>query len=181
MQHASAHAEPTPLRPRLVAARAGTHLADIARNIARAEPLWRPSVRHDPEHRGFVRLYATPEVEAWVLTWSCDQAIALHDHGGSAGGVMVVEGELVETFTDLRTRAPLRQARWGTGSLHFFDGNHVHDLQHVGPADATSIHVYSPPLGTMTFYDHRPSTYLRPIRREPVAVAPPPVRHVAQR
>lgn len=143
-------------------------LAEIARSLARARPLWERLVRHDPAQRGFTRLYSTPEVEAWLLTWAQEQAIELHDHGGSSGAVMVVAGELTESFTDLVTRSQLRELTWPRGSAHFFDANHVHDLQNRGAGVATSIHVYSPPLSSMTFYDHRPETFLKPLRVEPV-------------
>ncbi|MGH8982591.1 MAG: hypothetical protein ACRDY6_01790 [Acidimicrobiia bacterium] len=35
-----------------------------------------------------------------------------------------------------------------------------------GPAVATSIHVYSPALETMTFYDHREASFLLPLWTE---------------
>ena len=144
-------------------------LAEMARSIARARPLWQRLVRHDPAQRGFVRLYSTPEVEAWILAWTEEQAIELHDHGGSCGAVMVVAGELTESFTDLVTRNPLQHVRWPTGSARFFDANHIHDLQNRGCTPATSIHVYSPPLSSMTFYDHRAGSFLEPLRVEAVS------------
>ena len=165
MHRQTAAAQRTHYRIRPARADAG-RLAEMARSIARAVPLWRRLVQHDPERRGFVRLYRTPEVEAWILTWTAQQAIELHDHGGSAGAVVVVEGELVESFTDLVTRAPLRQLCWPTGTAHLFDGTHVHDLHNCAAQPATSIHVYSPPLTSMTFYDHRPEQFLHPLRVE---------------
>lgn len=143
-------------------------LETVARTIAEQEPLWRRRVRHDPTERHFARLVRTQEVEAWLLSWTSTQSIALHDHGGSSGVVLVVEGELTEHFTDLDSRAPLRQARWPRGSAHRFGPDHVHDLRNEGATPATSIHVYSPPLATMTFYDHDPRTFLLPLRVERV-------------
>ena len=143
-------------------------LAEIVRSLAGARPLWDRLVRHDPAQRGFVRLLDTPEVEAWLLTWTHAQSIELHDHGGSAGAAMVVAGELTESFTDRVSKAPLRHIVWPRGSTHFFDRNHIHDLQNCGTEAATSIHVYSPPLTSMTFYDHRPDSFLTPLRVEPL-------------
>lgn len=151
---------------------AGGGLARLARRIAARPDLWRPRLRHDPAQRGFFRLFATPEMEAWILTWCGAQAIELHDHGGSAGAVLVVEGMLVECATSLKTAAPLRRRLWPEGSLHRFDASHVHDLQHVGLAPATSVHVYAPRLTTMTFYDHRAAHFLAPLRVEAVAGDP---------
>lgn len=147
----------------------GAGLIAIARIIADAQPLWSGLVRHDPQQRGFVRVLDTPDVEAWVLTWSGEQTVELHDHGGSRGAVLVVDGELIEAHTDLRSRRPLQRSRWRAGITHVFDGNHVHDLQNFAGGQATSVHVYSPPLRSMTFYEQRPSAYLEPIRVEPVA------------
>jgi hypothetical protein len=47
----------------------------------------------------------------------------------------------------------------------------VHDLRNAGDAPATSIHVYAPPLSTMTFYHRRTEYYLKPLRIEVVARA----------
>src|SRR5262245_37350656 len=63
-------------------------LAGILRSLVQARPEWERLVRHDPAQRGCVRLLDTPEVEAWLLTWSEAQSIELHDHGGSAGAAM---------------------------------------------------------------------------------------------
>lgn len=40
----------------------------------------------------------------------------------------------------------------------------VHEVWNPGPAPALSVHVYSPPLRTMTFYDHRVESFLAPVR-----------------
>lgn len=139
-------------------------LEAIARIIAEEEALWGPHRRHDPEERHYARLVRTDQFEAWLLTWTSEQGIELHDHGDSAGVVLVVEGTLVERFTDLSTRAPLREAYWPRGSVRAFAPGHVHDLRNAGGGPATSIHVYAPALTTMTFYEHRARDYLRPLR-----------------
>src|SRR5580700_2798663 len=43
-------------------------------------------------------LAAAPSFEAWVIGWPPGGTIELHDHGDSAGAVVVVDGELVETL-----------------------------------------------------------------------------------
>ncbi len=60
------------------------------------------------EKRAFVRLLEAPSYEAWLVAWAPTGFLELHDHGGSAEAVHVVGGELVETWTDLDRRAPLR-------------------------------------------------------------------------
>ncbi len=143
-------------------------LEAIARIIAEEEALWGPHRRHDPQERHYARLVRTDEFEAWLLTWTSEQGIELHDHGGSAGVVLVVEGELVERFTDLASQAPLREAYWPRGTARVFEPGHVHDLRNAGGGPATSIHVYAPPLSTMTFYEHEADDYLEPLRVEVV-------------
>ena len=154
--------------PRESASPKAERLEAIARILADEEALWGPHRRHDPDERHFARLVRTDEYEAWLLTWTSDQGVELHDHGGSSGVVLVLEGELVEHATEVASAAPLRETRWPRGSAHAFGPGHVHDLRNAGDAPATSIHVYSPPLSTMTFYDHRTASYLKPLRIEVV-------------
>ena len=84
-----------------------------------------------------------------------------------AGALTVVEGRLVEVEGVLgcprRRVLPVRGRRT-------FGTELVHDVVNIGPGEATSIHVYSPPLTSMTFYD--PVT-LTPVRTEPVAAESP--------
>ena len=145
-------------------------LADIAAGLARAEDLWAPCRTNDLSERPSVRLLSTERYEAWLLQWDVGHSVDLHDHGGSAGALIVVEGELVEV-TSLADGAVIRR----TLTRHdrrTFAPNHVHDVLNLGPTPAASIHVYSPPLTSMTFYD---AVSRRPLRREPVDAGPAPV------
>jgi hypothetical protein len=156
--------------PRAPGVRSDT-LIDLAQAIARAEDYWRPLVHHYDADRWFVRLYGTLEVEAWLLTWTEAQGVELHDHGGSSGAVLVAEGSLTEDYCDLTSPAPLRRAVWPRGSVHAFGASHVHDLRNTDAEPATSIHVYSPPLTSMTFYERGANGRLIPklveqVRRE---------------
>lgn len=114
-------------------------IEDIASGIAAATPLWRAHVRHDPSCRRPVRLLATPVYEVWVIGWTAGQGVGWHDHGESAGAVVVVEGELTEHAGD-------RSTALGPGALLRVPVGHVHDVVNDGAGPATSIHVYSPPL-----------------------------------
>lgn len=125
-------------------------LDDIAAGLAAAEPLWRSVVVHDLEQRRPVRLLATPVYEVWVIGWTTGQHVELHDHGDAAGAVVVVEGELTERRLD---GGDLRVEVLGPGDALPLPPGHVHRLGNDGVAPATSIHVYSPPLTSMTSYD----------------------------
>jgi predicted metal-dependent enzyme (double-stranded beta helix superfamily) len=133
---------PPPLAPAL--------LQDIAEGIAAAEDLWRGHAQHDDVDRRPVRLLASDRWEAWVIGWTPGQHVEMHDHGHSAGVLVVVEGDLVEVTPrgghHLHTTLP-------EGATVPLPLGVVHDVVATGPGLATSIHVYSPPLETMTFYD----------------------------
>jgi hypothetical protein len=161
------------LRPRSLlspppASGVGLHpeqLVEIARAVAEAEPYWRPLVRHDPVARWFLRLGATARVETWLLGWTQGQRTELHDHGGSAGAVYVVDGTLTEDSID-EAGEPLQSLPWQAGSAHCFGAGHVHALRNLAPEAATSIHVYSPPLSSMTYYRRERAGLLIPARTE---------------
>ena len=57
---------------------------------------WRPHVDFDPDRRYYRRLVADEHHEAWLLTWLPGQGTDWHDHGGSGGAFVVLQGALVE-------------------------------------------------------------------------------------
>jgi predicted metal-dependent enzyme (double-stranded beta helix superfamily) len=126
-------------------------LADIAAGIAAATPLWSEAVRHDPDGRQPVRLIATERYEVWVIGWTIGQSVRVHDHGDSAGAFVVTDGELTEVLPDGRGGRVERAL--ATGRRRDLPVGLVHDVVNRKPAPATSIHVYSPPITHMTFYD----------------------------
>lgn len=76
-------------------------LTDIAHRVARHEPLWRAVAHHDPRERRPIRLIGADRYEVWGIGWTHRQGVVLHDHGGSAGALLVVEGTLAEDSADL--------------------------------------------------------------------------------
>jgi hypothetical protein len=114
--------------------------------------------------RRYVRLLNTPLYDAWLIAWGSTALLDLHDHGGSAGAVHVAKGELVETYTDLKRRHPLRSRVVPAETSVAITPTCVHEVWNPGPDEALSVHVYSPPLSAMTFYDHRPEQFLAPLQ-----------------
>jgi hypothetical protein len=127
-------------------------LADIARGFAAATPLWSTLVRHDPAGRRPVRLIAAERYEVWVIGWTTGQNVRLHDHGDSVGALVVTEGELTEVLPGGRGGPTIERTLEAARLRHLALGT-VHDVVNRAPAPATSIHVYSPPLTSMTYYD----------------------------
>ncbi len=134
-------------------------LAVIAAGLARTAQAASMAWRHNGERR-FARLLWTPRYEAWLIAWSPSSGLDLHDHGGSVGLVQVAEGALVETYTDLEERSPIRARRLVAGGGFAIPATRIHEVSNEGPDEALSVHVYSPPLEKMTFYDHRPEHFL---------------------
>ena len=126
-------------------------LADIVAGLAEATPLWSAAVRHGPDGRRPVRLIATDRYEVWVIGWTTGQHVRMHDHGGSAGAFVVTSGELSEVLPDGRGGRVERDL--ATGRLRHLAVGMVHDVVNRGAEPATSVHVYSPPLTHMTYYD----------------------------
>lgn len=125
-------------------------LIDIVGGLARAEELWRPHVHHDHLSRTSVRLVATAAYEVWLLGWAPGQGVDLHDHGGANAAFVVLQGELEELTLGF---AGITTQRLRAGDVGTVASGAIHDVVNAGSADATSIHVYSDPLRTMTFYE----------------------------
>ena len=106
---------------------------------------WRPHVDFDPDRRYVHRLLAGEHSEAWLLTWLPGQGTEWHDHGGSAGAFVVLQGVLVErTAVHGVVRAPRHVHRRRVA--HAFGPDHVHRVTNEGPDPAVSLHVYAPRL-----------------------------------
>jgi predicted metal-dependent enzyme (double-stranded beta helix superfamily) len=93
--------------------------------------------------------------EAWVIGWPAGGALELHDHGGSRGVVSVVSGSLVETsVARFGDRLTLRTRTISVATSPLSIGcERIHDVMNPGPAPALSVHVYSPRLTSMTFFE----------------------------
>ena len=143
-------------------------LADIAVGLGQATALWRPHVDHDPLSRTAVRLVATDVYEAWLLGWTPTQRVELHDHGGANAAFVVLEGELTEI--SLAASGPTAE-RLGVDAVGTVPAGVVHDVLNPGPSNATSLHVYSYPLRTMTFFDRDGTpTYTEMVEQVPALV-----------
>ena len=125
-------------------------LRAIAEGIADS-PLWEGLAAPGPDGRSAVRIVRTDCYEVWVLGWWPGQSVELHDHGSADAAFTVVEGDLVEV-----TAGPgghLHRVELGPGATRTVPAGARHDVLNLGTRPATSIHVYSPLLTAMTFYD----------------------------
>lgn len=122
-------------------------LVDIAAGLAAA-------TRHDPpppaDARRWWRLLGNEHYEAWLIAWPAGGNVSPHDHGGAAAAIAVATGRL----TEVRLGTGLvRETTLGPGETRYVPATAVHDVVNRGSEPAVSVHVYSPPLSTMGFYD----------------------------
>jgi predicted metal-dependent enzyme (double-stranded beta helix superfamily) len=109
-----------------------------------------PWIEFDEESRWHQRLYRDQRVDVWLISWLPAQGTELHDHGASSGSFTVVSGTLTESVVD---DGRLLDRDWTAGSSVGFSAPYVHDVRNTSTQPAVSVHVYSPPLSTMNFYD----------------------------
>jgi predicted metal-dependent enzyme (double-stranded beta helix superfamily) len=130
-------------------------LVSAAHDLATDRDRWSHLVAYSTDERLAVRLGATDTYEAWLLTWLPGQTTGLHDHGGSTGAFVVVEGTLEEaTLAPPRRHQPaaLVHRTLGAGRARSFGPHHVHEVACRGSVPAVSLHLYGPALASMRRY-----------------------------
>ncbi len=144
-----------------------------------------PYISFDPDQRWHQRIYRDRRVDVWLISWLPTQGTQLHDHGGSSGSFTVLSGALTEAVVTggAGPGRHLRDHERRAGSTITFGPHYVHDVRNLGDAPAVSVHAYSAPLSSMTYYDLaegelRPITTLATDDPEPEFV-PETVRHAS--
>ena len=114
-----------------------------------------PFVDFNADERWHQRIYRDPRIDIWLISWLPTQGTQLHDHGGSCGAFTVLSGTLTESvpcgYADGRVR--IRDDERCEGSSVRFGRHYIHDVRNSSDAAAVSVHAYSPPLTSMTYYD----------------------------
>ena len=99
--------------------------------------------------RSYRRVLCTELYDAWIIRWQPGARLGPHDHGGSRGMLHVVEGTLVE-----HRIAPMndfdRVRTLSSGDSVSIKPAAVHAVANTAAIDALSVHVYSPPLTSVT-------------------------------
>lgn len=124
----------------------------VARRLAAEPRRWPIRPVFDPTSRWYARLATRDDYEAWLLTWLPGQATDLHDHGGSAGVFLVLEGALTEQVPAGDRVAELWSRRYAARATRSFSAHHIHRIVNEGSVPAVSLHVYAPALARMTRY-----------------------------
>jgi hypothetical protein len=139
-------------------------LGEIAANLAARQAAWEVRSGYVPTARCYERVLLTATHEAWVICWPAGTELELHDHGNSSGAFSVVAGHLDET-TMVNGDTVVR--RLLPGATAHFGPSYVHAVANRGDRPATSVHVYSPPLEFMDFYDQADDGALQVARHDP--------------
>ncbi len=109
-----------------------------------------PFIDFDLDQRWHQRIYRDQRLDVWLISWLPCQGTELHDHGGSSGSFSVLSGTLSEAVI---SKGRLHEQERHPGDSVGFGPQYVHDVRNVSDAPAVSVHAYSPPLTTMTYYD----------------------------
>lgn len=100
--------------------------------------------------------------ELLMLCWRSGQRTPIHDHGGSVGVILMVEGLLTETMYEHAPEGhvrPYNTYRWGPGGVTGADVPDIHQLLNLQPEkrDMVTLHCYAPPLSVLNTYSPRNS------------------------
>ncbi len=125
-------------------------LATIASGLASVTSPWQMPTGGVPTTRCYRQILSTAAYDAWVICWPAGVTLGLHDHGGSSGALCVVSGELHEETCG--EGGVVDERSLGPGAVSSFGPAQVHGVSNRGHLPATSVHVYSPPLTSMTHY-----------------------------
>jgi Cysteine dioxygenase type I len=124
-------------------------LRAIAAGMARVyQPL--PAAATHPGEVSSVRLLRTAFYDAWLVTWPVGSELEPHDHGPARSVLHVIDGELVEYRSDREAAVTTSGRRLLRGGSTFGAPSLVHELVNRSGAEATTLHVYSPPLEGIT-------------------------------
>lgn len=130
----------------------------FAAQLARSPERWRDLVRGDHAARAYETIWSDERVNAWAIRWSQDSDTGFHDHDDSAGGIVVIEGSVIEER--LALGGPPVARRFDAGESFHLAPSAIHRVRHANGARAVSIHAYSPPLRSQGVYHTGPDGVL---------------------
>lgn len=102
-------------------------------------------------------MHVGPGYQALVLCWHSGQRSPIHDHRGSACGVLVLAGVLSETVFERNSTGlifPTRTSELREGHVCGSFDSDIHQVSNLQPAgqDLITLHIYSPALLVMGTY-----------------------------
>ena len=98
----------------------------------------------------------TEHYELVVICWRPGQETAIHDHTGSDCAYRVLEGDVKETLYHIDDDGfahPVSERSHEVGTVIATAEDDVHSLFNDGPADASNLHIYTPPQSQGVRYE----------------------------
>lgn len=117
-------------------------LETIAAGLAYIERHVPPELGLSPDGPRSIRLIATADYDVWLITWPPGSGMGDHDHFDSVSVMQVVTGEMYESAGQTRRRLH-------RGSSLVTPPHAAHRLYNLASTEATTLHVYSPPLAAL--------------------------------
>jgi cysteine dioxygenase len=108
----------------------------------------------------------SPYAELLMLCWRSGQRTPIHDHGGSIGVILLVEGLLTETMYERMPEGcvrPYNTYKWSPGAITGAGVPDIHQLLNLQPEgrDMVTLHCYAPPLSVLNTFSPRSSRVRR--------------------
>jgi hypothetical protein len=113
--------------------------------------------------RSYVRL-PSRGCEVWLICWPPGSMAPLHDHGSASALATMLSGELQEWLKPIDGASVERL--WRSDATLEIPAFARHEVWNASEHTAYSLHVYTPRLQAMTFYERLASGELRVLRRE---------------
>jgi cysteine dioxygenase len=130
-------------------------LIDLVTGLELPPELVEAHIQFDAERYARNLILRTQAFELLALCWFPGQQTLIHDHGSSVNAVRVYRGNLTSRLFAAPDGRPARMTDVdivGPGGLAAVDRHHIHQLANPGPEELVTIHVYSPPLRTISTY-----------------------------
>lgn len=107
----------------------------LVREIGANPAVWARLIEFT-EPRLRMRLVGVPGIETWLMTWGPGQGSGLHDHGGSAGALVVVRGSLIQDVVD--DDGQVHTGSYQVGGASSSKRGMIHDLRNEGTEPSAS-------------------------------------------
>jgi hypothetical protein len=125
-------------------------LERFALGLAASRRRWESLLPGASTDRSYALIASDERVNAWAIRWGDDADTGFHDHDGSAAGIAVIEGCVVEERLAL-VGSPISRTFRAGQSFHL-PGAAIHRVRHGGGRLALTVHAYSPPLVSQGVY-----------------------------
>jgi len=92
-------------------------------------------------------------IEIKIITWSSNCSSLIHDHPKNGCLLKVLDGYLVEQTFDNSDFHLIKETKLSINNINYIEGNEIlHRIINKNDSISVSIHIYSPPKHSITYY-----------------------------